>query len=363
MTHTPPRCAYKHPPSSISVSTSARAATTACTSSAALFEPLALSDAIEVSEAERDKVVCPGVGGDNLAARALTALREPAGSTRRCGWRSRSGSRSPPASAAAAPTPPRCWGSRAADASRCPTSSGSPRSWAPTCPRSSPRPRPRAGRRQRVERLPAPASPCGPPPTRRRRSQHRRGLRRGGPARARSRRGGAGRARGRLRQAAGTGASPLDYADLLANDLEPAARSLRPDVGDALDALREAGAPLAFLTGSGPTAVGLFPDLGGASRPQRGSTATTRSSAGRAKRREDAVCRRTRRRKRLLIPVFAAAIAAGYYLLSRATRHLDLQSCSKTSPTRSAPGPTCWSASSPSPRPAPSSASSSPARR
>ncbi|MGC1851370.1 MAG: hypothetical protein WA687_02890, partial [Solirubrobacterales bacterium] len=67
-----------------------------------------------------------------------------------------------------------------------------------------------------------------------------------------------------LREAAGAGASPLDYANLLANDLEPAARSLRPDIGAALDALRKVGAPLAFLTGSGPTAVGLFPDLAAA---------------------------------------------------------------------------------------------------
>jgi 4-diphosphocytidyl-2-C-methyl-D-erythritol kinase len=65
----------------------------------------------------------------------------------------------------------------------------------------------------------------------------------------------------RLREAAAAGASPLDYAELLANDLEPAARSLRPEIGAALDALRECGAPLAFISGSGPTAVGLFPTL------------------------------------------------------------------------------------------------------
>ncbi len=70
----------------------------------------------------------------------------------------------------------------------------------------------------------------------------------------------------RLREAAGAGASPLDYAELLANDLEPAARSLRPEIGAALDALRECGAPLAFISGSGPTAVGLFPDLAAARR-------------------------------------------------------------------------------------------------
>ncbi|HEY5053936.1 MAG TPA: hypothetical protein VII45_11065, partial [Solirubrobacterales bacterium] len=69
---------------------------------------------------------------------------------------------------------------------------------------------------------------------------------------------------GRLRTAAGAGASPLSYTELLHNDLEPAARSLRPDIGDALDALRDAGAPLALLTGSGPTAFGLFESIAAA---------------------------------------------------------------------------------------------------
>src|SRR5882757_11333111 len=41
-----------------------------------LFEPLALADLLRITEAERDEVVCPGVEGENLAARALAALRE-----------------------------------------------------------------------------------------------------------------------------------------------------------------------------------------------------------------------------------------------------------------------------------------------
>ena len=41
-----------------------------------LFEPLALADAIEVSEADRDEVLCAGVEGENLAERALAGLRE-----------------------------------------------------------------------------------------------------------------------------------------------------------------------------------------------------------------------------------------------------------------------------------------------
>src|SRR4051794_8775570 len=40
-----------------------------------LFEPLSLADAIEVSEADGDEVLCEGVEGENLAARALAGLR------------------------------------------------------------------------------------------------------------------------------------------------------------------------------------------------------------------------------------------------------------------------------------------------
>lgn len=47
-------------------------------------------------------------------------------------------------------------------------------------------------------------------------------------------------------------------AELLVNDLEPAARSLCPAVGDALAALRGAGADVALVCGSGPTCAGLW---------------------------------------------------------------------------------------------------------
>ena len=66
---------------------------------------------------------------------------------------------------------------------------------------------------------------------------------------------------GRLREAAGGGASPLDYPELVVNDLEQAAVSLRPGIAEALAALDEVGAARAFVTGSGPTAVGLFEDM------------------------------------------------------------------------------------------------------
>jgi 4-diphosphocytidyl-2-C-methyl-D-erythritol kinase len=67
-----------------------------------------------------------------------------------------------------------------------------------------------------------------------------------------------------LREAAGAGASPLDYAELLVNDLEQAAVSLRPEIAEALAALEEVGAKRALVTGSGPTAFGIFADIAAA---------------------------------------------------------------------------------------------------
>ena len=67
-------------------------------------------------------------------------------------------------------------------------------------------------------------------------------------------------ARRRLLAAAAAGDSPLAHRELLVNDLAPAAISLRPSIEPALEALRGAGAEVAIVTGSGPTAVGLFAD-------------------------------------------------------------------------------------------------------
>jgi 4-diphosphocytidyl-2-C-methyl-D-erythritol kinase len=49
-------------------------------------------------------------------------------------------------------------------------------------------------------------------------------------------------------------------SELMHNDLEAAARSLCPTVDEALGAAREAGADLALVSGSGPTVVALFAD-------------------------------------------------------------------------------------------------------
>jgi 4-diphosphocytidyl-2-C-methyl-D-erythritol kinase len=227
-----------------------------------LFEPLALADLLEVEEGERDEVLCPGVEGENLAARALSGLRER-------GWeraplRVRIEKRVPVAAglgggSADAAALLRLAVGEVDDLESLAAALGAdvPSQLRPALALVE-------GAGERVEPLPQPAShaalllPDG-----------------GGLSTAavfaEADRLGVGRPAAeleelavQLRRVAGAGASPLSYPELLVNDLEAPARSLRPGIGDALEELREAGAPLALLSGSGPTAVGLFPDLAAA---------------------------------------------------------------------------------------------------
>jgi 4-diphosphocytidyl-2-C-methyl-D-erythritol kinase len=227
-----------------------------------LFEPLALADLIEVSPAAADEVVCPGVEGENLAAAALAALRE-------AGWeheplRIEIEKRVPVAAGLGggsgdAAAVLRLAAGEIAELPRLAAGLGAdvPSQLRPALALVR-------GAGEVVEPLPAPPAhaavllPDG-----------------GGLSTAavfaEADRLGLGRDQTelddlgvRLREAAGAGASPLDFPQLLVNDLEPAARSLRPAIGAALEALREVGAAVAFLSGSGPTAVGLFADLSAA---------------------------------------------------------------------------------------------------
>jgi 4-diphosphocytidyl-2-C-methyl-D-erythritol kinase len=227
-----------------------------------LFEPLALADLIAVAPGERDVVVCPGVEGENLAARALAGLRER-------GWQREPlrieiekkvpvaaglGGGSGDAAAVL-----RLAAGEVVDLPELAAELGAdvPSQLRPALALVR-------GAGERIEPLPEPA-------------EHAAVLLPGGGGLgtaavfAEADRLGLGRdpaelddLAARLREFAGAGASPLDYPDLLVNDLEPAALSLRPRIGAALAALRAAGAPLAILSGSGPTAVGLFPDLAAA---------------------------------------------------------------------------------------------------
>jgi 4-diphosphocytidyl-2-C-methyl-D-erythritol kinase len=227
-----------------------------------LFEPLALADLIEVSEAKADEVACPGVEGEDLAARALAALR--ARGWKRPPLRIEIEKRVPVAAglgggSADAAAVLRLARGEIAELPALAAELGAdvPSQLVPSLALVR-------GAGEEVERLPAPAPhaavllPDG-----------------GGLGTAdvfaEADRLGLGRSADELaelaphlREAAGAGASPLEYPQLLVNDLEPAARSLRPGIGDALEELREAGAPVAILSGSGPTAVGLFADLAGA---------------------------------------------------------------------------------------------------
>ena len=224
-----------------------------------LFEPLELADLIEVGPAERDEVICPGVEGENLAMRALAGLRER-------GWereplRIEIEKRVPVAAGLGggsgdAAAVLRLAAREVADLPQLAAELGAdvPSQLRPALALVR-------GAGERVEPLPQPA-------------EHAAVLLPGGGGLstaavfAEADRLGLGRdaeeldgLAARLHEVAGAGASPLDYRELLVNDLEAAALSLRPEIGEALGKLREAGAPVAILSGSGPTAVGLFPDL------------------------------------------------------------------------------------------------------
>jgi len=224
-----------------------------------LFEPLALADLIAVAPAERDEVVCAGVDGENLAARALAALRER-------GWereplRVEIEKRTPVAAGLGGGSADAAAILRLAEGEVDDLAGLAAELGADVPSQLRPALALVRGAGERVEPLPEPAPhaavllPDG-----------------GGLGTAdvfaAADRLGLGRPAAELdalavelRRIAGAGASPLSYAELLVNDLEPAARSLRPAIGAALDRLRQVGAPVALLSGSGPTAVGLFADL------------------------------------------------------------------------------------------------------
>ncbi len=224
-----------------------------------LFEPLALADLIVLRDAGRDEVLCEGVAGENLAARALAALRAH-------GWRGppqrvEIEKRIPVAAglgggSADAAAVLRLAAGEVAELEELAAELGAdvPSQLSPTLALVR-------GAGERVARLPDPQS-------------HAVVLLPGGgglttaEVYAEADRLGGGRELEELEElaegllaVAGAGASPLAYAELLSNDLEPAACSLRPEIGAALEELRGAGAAVALLTGSGPTTFGIFEDL------------------------------------------------------------------------------------------------------
>jgi 4-diphosphocytidyl-2-C-methyl-D-erythritol kinase len=229
-----------------------------------LFCPLTLADRITVTEGDRDEVSCPGVEGPNLALAAIEALRAR-------GW---AGPRLEVEIEKRIPVAAGLGGGSADAAAllrlavdqvdgidRLAAALG-----ADVPSQVDPRFSLVSGAGEVVEPLEPPGEfgvvlvPSGE------------GLR-SADAYAELDRSGQARGAGeldeiaeRLRGAAGRGASPLEYAELLVNDLATAARSLRPEIDSALGALDEVGAAVALVSGSGPTAFGLFEDVVAADR-------------------------------------------------------------------------------------------------
>ena len=229
-----------------------------------LFCPLTLADRIVVTDAERDEVICPGVDGPNLASDALAALR--ARGWARPGLRVEIEKRIPVAAGL---------GGGSADAGAVlRLASGEVEGVAELAAalgadvpsQVEPRMALVAGAGEVVEALPAPADfgvvliPGED------------GLLTG-DVYAEADRLGLARSpdelesiSAELRAAGSSGSSPLSYEELLVNDLGEAARSLRPEISNALAALSVAGAVVTLVAGSGPTACGLFEDIVAADR-------------------------------------------------------------------------------------------------
>jgi 4-diphosphocytidyl-2-C-methyl-D-erythritol kinase len=227
-----------------------------------LFCPITLSDRIVVSDAERDEVVCPQVDGPNVAEAALTALRDR-------GWRANPlrleiEKRIPVAAGLGGGSADAAAVLRLAREDIGDLDSLAAELGADVPSQLDPAFALVGGAGEVVEPLAAPAHfgiVLVPDDE---------GLLTA-EVYAEADRLGGGREPAELDEiaaellrAASGGASPLAYRELLVNDLARAAVSLRPRIGRALEALRDAGAEVALVTGSGPTVFGLFADVAAA---------------------------------------------------------------------------------------------------
>jgi 4-diphosphocytidyl-2-C-methyl-D-erythritol kinase len=229
-----------------------------------LFEPLELADELRVSESRSgaDEVHCPGVEGPNLVEAALAALRE-------AGWgsaplRIEVEKRAPVAAGLGGGSADAAAVLRLARGEVEGIRSIAAAIGADVPSQVAPRPCLVSGAGEVVEPVPPPGEhsvilvPQG------------RGLSTA-EVYAEADKLGPGRSdaeldafRRKLYDATLERASPLAYTELLVNDLQEAALSLRPEIAPVLERLTEAGAAHAMVTGSGPTAVGLFADRGAA---------------------------------------------------------------------------------------------------
>ena len=227
-----------------------------------LFVPISLADEIEITHAEQDTVECPAVEGDDLAATALVALRDR-------GWAApplmlRVEKRIPIAAGLGGGSADAAAVLRLAEGEVDGLGRLARQLGADVFSQLHPGFAFVGGSGELVEPLPSPGGHAfvllpeaeGLSTADVYAEADRLGL---------AREGADLEAKGdRVRDAAAQGASPLGYSDLLVNDLEPAAISLRPEIESSLGELRDAGAARALISGSGPTSFGLFADTAAA---------------------------------------------------------------------------------------------------
>jgi 4-diphosphocytidyl-2-C-methyl-D-erythritol kinase len=222
-----------------------------------LFEPLELADELRIGEASEDEVICEGIEGPDLTATALAALRKH-------GWdgpplRIEVSKRVPVAAGLGGGSADAAAVLRLAMGEIEGLRSIAAGIGADVPSQLQPRPCLVAGAGEVIEPAPPPGEHAvvllpqaeGLATAAVYAEADRLGLPRGEAELEVIRR--------RLRDAVDEGSSPLDYREHLVNDLQAAAISLRPEIEEALRALEEAGAAHAMVTGSGPTAFGLYP--------------------------------------------------------------------------------------------------------
>lgn len=235
-----------------------------------VMQSLAWGDELRAEPAARDEVVCPGVEGPNLADAALRALRarHGGGAPLRLTIDKRipvaAGLGGGSADAAAALRLAGCrWGigEDALFAAAAGLGADVPAQVRPGRALAT-------GAGERLEHLPAPGpfgvlvlpSPHALSAAEVYREADRLGLPRA-PADLAAR-------LDEVRAAVGRGRFGL-ADELLANDLEPAARRLCPAIDDELDRARRLGADHAMVSGSGPTVLGLFTEPAAAQEAAR----------------------------------------------------------------------------------------------
>ena len=249
-----------------------------------LFASIDLADEVEVEPATGgdDQVVCPGVAGPNLAARALAAFRWATGAAlpplrvsiaKRVPVAAGLGGGS--ADAAAALRAANAIAGRPLDAAGLRRVAAAVGADVPS--QVDPGHALVTGVGERVEVVELPSMSLVLVPSEDGLSTAR--------VYGEADRIGATRARLDPDRARAVAAAPLEeLAGRLENDLEPAALALRPELAGTLAALRGAGALGARITGSGPTAFGVFGDRPAgerAARVVRGAMVT--SLAGRVR--------------------------------------------------------------------------------